>query len=154
MLSGHLRYNELMQLRAAGIDFFAITFIREPESRIISQYRFMISHKYPFSKSFREKFPRIEEFIADGIPANPLTKLLVGDCHNLESAKIRLQSLFSFIGITESGTAHSNIAQKLLGFKETRPMETLNQTVMSEHTDITVSDAAKNAIFKKCPPGC
>jgi hypothetical protein len=150
MISGHLRYAELRRLYGAGARIAAITFIREPVARVLSQYRFMISPKYPSHTAFKNRYPTFVNFVEEGVPENPMLNTLVGSCDSLQQALQSVAQNFLFVGLTEFSTMHSFLAQRCLGLASFEVPGRINRTVSTIDNKIEMSDEIYEMVTQKC----
>ena len=98
---GHISWQQIKQLRQAGIAYHAFSFLRHPVDRVMSNYAYCVSEASPCSAENREKYPSLSDFLADNLERNHMTGLLVGQCSSYEQAIERLSTEYSFIGVTE-----------------------------------------------------
>ncbi|MEM9048129.1 MAG: sulfotransferase family 2 domain-containing protein [Pseudomonadota bacterium] len=61
-ISGHLRFENVEVLRDSRPDLRLFTFVREPVSRVISEYFYCLSPLHNNPEGFRKAFPTLEHF--------------------------------------------------------------------------------------------
>jgi len=98
--TGHFAIRHIRQMQFSNLDFNTITFIREPVSRLISDYRYQKTELHPPHKEFIEKFPTFESWALKEPPNIQLKKLL-GHIYDIEDGYNQLVSKYAFIGVTE-----------------------------------------------------
>lgn len=150
MIAGHLRFKALRELYDSSNNITAMTFLRDPAARVLSQYRYMASPKYPGFEAFNTKFPTLDDFVKDGIVANPTTTTLLGNCASLDQAVHMASRNFMFIGLTEYSTMHSFLAQRCFGLPAFHVPGRINQTVYTKRNDVEYTDETRSIIMEKC----
>ena len=150
LISGHLNSSSLNALYAAGEPIMAITFIRDPMERILSQYRYMVSSKYPNHLEFRENFEGLKDFIQDGLPKNPMLSMLLGECSTIDQAMHLTDKNFMFVGLAEYSAMHSFLIQRCFGLKKFHIPGRINQTVSSIENAVTLDASTIDLIKDKC----
>ncbi|HEU0220849.1 MAG TPA: sulfotransferase family 2 domain-containing protein [Paracoccaceae bacterium] len=113
--SGHVLSHHVARIAQARPDVGFVTFLRHPFTRTISEYRYCRTEKHPPYKSFIERFPRIEDFLADPREANKMSFYLFGSrALPPEAAVARLFARYDFIGLQERYPLSFNLMSRLM----------------------------------------
>lgn len=101
--SGHLLPHNVQRIREAVPDVRVFTFLRNPLERYISDYRYQCSKLHPPHTEFLAEYPSISHYLDNPISHNTMTKLMLGNIHNLTPKQIlrSVQEKYDFIGIVE-----------------------------------------------------
>jgi hypothetical protein len=150
MISGHINQRALSGLYASGAPIVAMTFIREPIARILSQYRYMVSPKYPNNEEFRAKFPTLVEFSLDGIPENPMLNIFFDGCKTVDEALKKAARDFMFIGLTEYSAMHGFLIQRCFGLDKFHMPPWVNRTVSMANNQIELDKESLGILREKC----
>lgn len=101
LVSGHLWDAHINLLRENNFNHYAVTFLRHPIQRIISQYRYMCTSKHPGNSDFLEKYPKFDDFAIKEIEPNYIAKVLVGEAKSFDDYWNKLEERYAFIGLSE-----------------------------------------------------
>lgn len=101
LVSGHLWDAHIDLLRENNYNHYAVTFLRHPIQRIISQYRYMCTPKHPEYESFLDKHPNFDDFALNEIEPNYMAKVLVGSAKSFDEYWAKLKERYAFIGLSE-----------------------------------------------------
>jgi hypothetical protein len=101
-ISGHLHYyNSYETLKSFG-PIRLMTFLRHPVDRVVSDYRYCMSPAFPAYLQFRQRYPDIENYLAEKSESNKIYKYL---CRNVTEPAIetarRTEESFAFVGLVE-----------------------------------------------------
>lgn len=149
IISGHIDHKALRQMYSSNENIAVITFVREPVARVISQYRYMVTTKYPKHIEFKEKYASFRDFMNNAIPENPMINTLLGPHAGVESALKSAEELFMFIGITEYSSIHSFIVQKCFDFELFHIPQRVNVTEDTEENSLPISEEDYVALREK-----
>jgi hypothetical protein len=100
--SGHLRFQHVRRLREVLPELRAVTFLRDPVDRLISEYRYCRTEAFPEHEAFRKQYPDIEAFFSVSRNCNQLWSFLAPAAQ--EGTPEQITSIFnrySFIGVVE-----------------------------------------------------
>jgi hypothetical protein len=150
MIAGHLRFHALREMYDSTNNIVAMTFLRDPAARVLSQYRYMMSPKYPGFEAFNTKFPTLDDFVKDGIGANPTTTTLLGNCTSLDQAVHVASRNFMFIGLTEYSTIHSFLVQRCFNLPAFHVPGRINRTVNTNKNNVEYTDETRSVMMEKC----
>ena len=75
--SGHLFPQQVDAIRDAIGEIRCITMLRQPVKRFISDYRYQCSPMHPGNEGFRERFPRLVDYLRSKGEHNKATRYLV-----------------------------------------------------------------------------
>lgn len=150
LIAGHLRFQALRELYDSSNNITAMTFLRDPAARVLSQYRYMASPKYPDFKTFNKKFPSLDAFVKDAIGSNPTVTTLLGNCTSLDQAVHVASRNFMFIGLTENSAMHSFLVQRCFGLSAFHVPGRINQTINTKKNNVEYTDETRSIIMEKC----
>ena len=142
---GHISWQQVKQLRSAGVAYHAISLLRHPVDRVMSNYAYCISDASPLAKENRQKYPSLCDFLPDNLQPNHMTRLLVGDCGSYEQAIERLSDEYSFIGVSEFFELGQQILLPALG-GQYRVLPRVNVTPVGR--SFRVADSMLNQILE------
>ena len=112
---GHISVKHLDQLKTAGVEFVAFSFLRHPLDRLVSNYTYCISASSPRCVTNRKKYPTLTAFMNENLQPNHMTRLIVGECDSAEQAIERIGADYGFIGLTEFYKLSNEILLPALG---------------------------------------
>ncbi|MEL6234069.1 MAG: hypothetical protein AAFR46_06650 [Pseudomonadota bacterium] len=100
--SGHVMPRHIDRIAETCADVGFITFLRHPIARIVSEYRYCRTESHPPYRAFIERYPTIEDFVADPREANKMSLYLFGQRDvSVEAAMARLRTRYAFVGLQE-----------------------------------------------------
>jgi hypothetical protein len=144
LVSGHINYSHIDKYSSAfGNMFTAITFLRHPIDRLISQYRYMTTAAHPDHNSFKKMNPNFEKWVLN-IRPNIISYLLVGGGRSSTEIINKLSKYYHFIGLTEFYHTSMVILSNSLGIKYTVEKK-INITNSNEVKQIEIS----HSLYKK-----
>jgi len=119
--SGHIFARHVARIRAAAPQTHLFTFLRDPVSRFVSDYRYQRSPMHPGHEVFQRDVPTLEAFLARGWTANQMAQYLLP----LELVRARdparaldyLLDNFEFVGLQDDYDASFRILARLIGIE-------------------------------------
>lgn len=149
--SGHLPFEFAGLLRDAIPQTRLITFLRTPESRVISDYRYQRTPMHPPYREFIKKYPDIESYIETTSEQNKMTRFVTGRHRTPDEAEViaHLRENFSFVGLLEMYPMSFSIAFDLMGHPGLTPTEHARKTPDTAETDVTITEEVRSLI-RKC----
>lgn len=102
MVSGHIRWRHIDILKQRGIDYELISFVRDPVSRLVSDYNYNCLASTPGSESFQKKFPDFRIYAEAKSRVNGHSKFMVPQSIDGGRTMARfLQEEYKAIGVME-----------------------------------------------------
>ncbi|WP_170984968.1 sulfotransferase family 2 domain-containing protein [Roseomonas sp. AR75] len=103
--SGHIFARHVARIRAAMPDTRVVTFLRDPVSRVVSDFRYQGSERHPLHAEFRARVPDLDAYLALESERNKMAEHLVpreiradGDP---AACVAHLLGTYDFIGVQE-----------------------------------------------------
>ncbi|MEM9198080.1 MAG: sulfotransferase family 2 domain-containing protein [Pseudomonadota bacterium] len=98
-VSGHLRYANIETLKAEISDMRLFTFVREPVSRVVSEYYYCLSPLHNNPEGFRKAFPTLNDF-ANSLEASNKMAVYIADRRGIRPDDLVALAFerFDFIG--------------------------------------------------------
>jgi hypothetical protein len=103
--SGHILARHVARIRTALPGTRLVTFLREPASRVVSDFRYQGSPKHPLHAAFRDRVPDIDAYLDLASERNKMAEHLVpreilvsGDA---EACAAHVLATYDFIGVQE-----------------------------------------------------
>ena len=148
--SGHVKYNHVAQIKAAEPRTRTFTFLRNPVSRLLSEFRYQRTPKHPQFEEFIARFPTIEDYIEDISAKNIMTRFLFGlrnrdPLPDPQEAARDILTKFDFIGVQEMYPMCFNILFMLFGLDK-RPNVYERKTEENQHNQVALSPAVSRRI--------
>jgi hypothetical protein len=114
--SGHITMRHVIRIRKAIPRARAISFLRDPVERVISDFRYARTPAHPPYKEFIREFPTIESYVDSPASQNKMFKFLTPD-HKMPVTDLFpfLDESMSFIGLSEMYPMSFNILMQLTG---------------------------------------
>ncbi len=100
IVPGHFKFQHMKSYINNQVPFKAISFMRDPVKRMISNYNYNCSEAHPPHVEFKGKFPTLRDFVTTR-PKDEQLKQLVGIYSSYGQAFDLLTSYYQFIGLTE-----------------------------------------------------
>ena len=130
--SGHITMQDALEIGKVVPAARIITFLRNPVSRVISDFRYARTPAHPPYRKFIAEFPTIESYVESRASQNKMSKILSPD-RDMEIADLidYLDKTMSFIGLVELYPLCFNIVFRLFGLNE-YPKARNNETRTTE----------------------
>jgi Sulfotransferase family len=114
--SGHFNHAQAEPIRTARPDARFVSFLRDPVARVISDYRYARTPAHPTYRTFIDRFPRIEDYVAAKQTQNKMARFLLPVALT-EAADIEtfVSTNLAFVGVLELYPMSFNILSRLLG---------------------------------------
>ena len=100
VISGHFGWPELAFWRNHDLPIKAISVIRDPYARFVSNYNYNCSEKHPANAKFKTRFPTLRDY-AESLTTDAQIKQLIGLFYSFEHALEKLHCYYVFLGVTE-----------------------------------------------------
>jgi Sulfotransferase family len=147
--SGHLPLRLIRHIRENRPRARTVTFLREPQARLISAYRYQRTPVHPVYKEFIERYPTIESFVEDQTQSNAMCRFMFGDdASDMNADDIRTNAGRShdFIGLLEMYPMSFNTIFKLMGVDGKFPKEHARKTVSNDVNEVSVNNTLSEMI--------
>lgn len=146
--SGHLRKAHVDLIRAEYEDCRVVTFLRSPEARVVSDYRYQRTPMHPPYQAFLKAFPDLETFARAPVANNMMAKYLIGDIRDIDETEAirRVAESFTFVGLLEMYPMSFNILFQLMGFNGMWPVEHQRKTPDSPETRVDLTPYVRELI--------
>lgn len=139
--SGHLPFRKIEPLRKRIPNARIVTFLRSPEKRVVSGFRYRRTSAHKEHEKFREQFPTLQSFVDDAISHNLMARYVGGRGIDRDTLLRRVDHDFAFVGLLEMYPMSFNIAFDIMGFPGCFPERHKNKTVDTEDNAIEVTPA-------------
>jgi hypothetical protein len=117
--SGHMNMPDVLSIKNAVPSARTITFLRNPVTRVISDFRYARTVAHPPYREFIAEFPTIESYVESPNSQNKMCKFLSPQRDmNIPELIDYLDSTMSFIGLVEMYPMCFNIFFRLVGLNE------------------------------------
>jgi hypothetical protein len=114
--SGHITMQHVLKIRKTIPGARAISFLRDPVERVISDFRYACTPAHPPYKEFIRQFPTIDAYVDSSASQNKMLKFLTPDPRlPITELLAFLDRSLSFIGLTEMYPMSFNILMQLTG---------------------------------------
>ncbi|MTH62197.1 sulfotransferase family 2 domain-containing protein [Paracoccus litorisediminis] len=115
--SGHMPYDLIEKITNVIPGAKTVTFLRNPVSRVVSDYRYQRTPQHPPYEDFKRRFPTIESYIESTESQNKIARFIGGrgvDLRNIDLIE-RIDEKFSFVGLLEMYPLSYNVIFNLFG---------------------------------------
>lgn len=146
--SGHMPYDLIEKVAEAVPGTKTVTFLRNPVSRVISDYRYQRTPQHPPHKEFKKKFPTIESYIDSVESQNKIARFIGGRGVDLNRVNLieRIDEKFSFVGLLEMYPLSYNVIFNLFGKGGQFPNTHSRKTPDTADTKVDLTDKTIDAI--------
>jgi hypothetical protein len=116
--SGHLRHRNIEAIRAAFPETRLFTFVREPVSRVISEYNYCRSPEHTNPEGFARAFPTLADFAASVESSNKMAMYITGQRNTKPEDLVAYAfERFAFIGSQKIYTLSFRLLSTLLWYE-------------------------------------
>jgi hypothetical protein len=125
-----------------------ITFLRKPADRVLSDFRYQRTPAHPPYREFIEKYPTLDDYLADPASQNKMSKILAPahiDPRNMEALIEYLDENLTFIGVQDAYPLSFSLVFSLLG-KDRHPRLHERRTEKTEFNQIELTAELENRI--------
>ncbi|WP_195759829.1 sulfotransferase family 2 domain-containing protein [Paracoccus sp. S-4012] len=144
--SGHLLHpmTRKMWEHVPGMEM--VTFLRDPEARVVSDYRYQRTPMHPGHEAFRQRFPTLESFVEDPASQNRIAHF-IGDVR-ADHAELmaRLERDFAFVGLVEMYPFSFSTLFALMGHPGHTPRERVRATPDTPETAVELTPRLRRRI--------
>ncbi|WP_131577507.1 hypothetical protein [Paracoccus nototheniae] len=139
--SGHLKLDQVNRVAEAMPDCRVVTFLRSPEARVISDFRYQRTPMHPPYQQFIERFPTLESYVESPDSQNKMADFLLGSTAGMsaEDAVASVGRSHVFIGLLEMYPMSFNIMFRLMGHDGLWPVEHQRKTPDDETTKVVMT---------------
>ncbi len=144
--SGHVSVRQFSGILSGQDQVRFLTFLREPVTRVVSEFRYQRTPTHPDHKFFIEQYPTLEDYIHVEAEQNKMFNFLTPS----ESATPRecidfLVNRFSLVGIVEMYPLSFKLATMLLGVDRAATLHE-RKTESSDQTRVHLTEALVSEI--------
>ena len=100
VIAGHYGWGEMSIWRNQELPVKAISVIRHPLDRFVSNYNYGCSPKHPDNQGFKARFPTMLSY-AQNLETDFQIRRMVGMIYSFDHALEKLTRYYSFLGVTE-----------------------------------------------------
>jgi hypothetical protein len=137
--SGHVPVTVLASHVEGWHDLKLITMLRDPVTRVISDYRYQTTPAHPNHQRFVESFPTLLSYAEANRGRNKMYRFLRPSAHaSVEDCKAFVVERFAFVGLVEMYPLSFRLVTRLLG-KERAPSAHVRKTMDSAHNRIEIT---------------
>ena len=146
--SGHVPWHLFETIQAARPDTRVVTFLRNPEARVISDYRYQRTPMHPPYREFIAQFPTLESYAESPQSHNKIAKFIYGRGRNPSAAELiaHIGRAFTFVGLVEMYPLSFNAIFAAMGQPGLRPAEHKRKTPDTKDTAFELTDTVKALI--------
>ena len=146
--SGHIYFDLVERIQRKAKKAKVVTLLRDPVSRVVSDYRYQRTVLHPLHLEFIEQFPALESYIAFKGSQNTMATFISGHNQSLDSDALisRLDNEFSFVGAQEMYPLSYNIIFNLFGIPDQFPTSHARKTPDIPATKVEITDDLMDAI--------
>jgi hypothetical protein len=143
--SGHIDVEMARRIEAALSPVRLITMMRHPVQRVISEFRYQRTPAHPPHEQFRQRFPRIEDYVRGQGMQNGMFRRLGLEGESAAEAAARLDRDFTFIGTLETYDYSLRLLSRLLGCA-LRPETVVRRTDDGDDNRVELTPALEQEI--------
>jgi hypothetical protein len=128
-VTGHFQRPEIELMRAQTCPIGVFTVLREPVSRVVSDYRYMVTPTHPGYEDVRAQFPTLAAYLASKGQRDKMFRALRrGRSDTVEEVIADIEATYAFVGITEAYPLSRRALFKLIGANVPGPPLQSNRT--------------------------
>lgn len=114
-VSGHVQYQHLRRLAVDEPRTRFITILRDPVSRVVSDFYYQRTPAHPLCEEFKQRFPTLEDFARFEPGQNKMTKFLrINRNEQAIDVASRMLREFSFVGLQDDYNLSFRLMTRLL----------------------------------------
>ena len=146
--SGHVPFHLVRRILEAKLDTQVVTFLRAPEARVISDFRYQRTPMHPPYQTFIQEFPTIESYIESPQSQNKIAKFVYGTDRTctVEELTRHAGEKFAFIGLLEMYPMSFNSIFAAMGHPGLAPSEHKRKTPDTKSTEVEITPAIRGLI--------
>ena len=149
--SGHLRIPQIRAIREAIPNVRMFTILRDPLSRIVSDYRYRCTPKYHTQQQHLADYPTLDAFVDNDRHANIMAHFLCPVKALKEGTHLDyVKKNYCFVGFVEDYELTFRFVTMLM-FSPVPPRKRENETPSTAENRIDVSDALRWKVREKNP---
>jgi hypothetical protein len=137
--SGHIPVQTLTTHVEGWRDLNLITMLRDPVTRVVSDYRYQRTPLHPARMQFIRSFPTLESYARTARGRNKMFRFLRPFPNaSLEECKEFIVNRFAFVGVVEMYPLSFRLMTRMLG-QERGPSHHVRKTMETEHNHVEVT---------------
>lgn len=113
--SGHMLAHQAERIRAAIPRTRLVTFVRDPVSRVVSDYRYQRSAMHPAHVEFAARYPRLGDYVEAAERNKMYSHLSLFDDEPVDALIARVAATFAFVGAVELYEMSFDLLMRLVG---------------------------------------
>lgn len=148
--SGHVPWELMGRIQAADPNARIISFLRDPESRMISEYRYQRTPTHPQHEAFKTQFPTMESYVHSPLSQNQMTRFLFGN-HRQPSADELIDHIrhkFTFVGLVEMYALSFSCIFTAMGLPNLQPSEFQRKTESTQDNQVVITPELRTMIHE------
>lgn len=148
--SGHTPFDLVEKIKSEIPETSVVTFLREPISRVVSDYRYQRTPQHPPYQDFIARFPTIDDYINSVESQNKVSRFVAGRGAKFELDKLidRIDREFSFVGTLEMYPLSYNLIFNIFGIPGQFPKIHARKTPDTEDTKVVIDGKIKEKILE------
>lgn len=148
LIHGHLRGPQIQQIRQKQPLLRALTVLRDPVARMVSDFRYMRTPAHPSYRQVIAQYPRFEDYLADPRSHDKMFRFLRRNpATTLEQTITDLERRFVLVGTLEQYALFGRILFRLLG-RQQAPQVHARRTEALAENQIENLDALRPQILQ------
>lgn len=145
-LTGHFPVYVLDRILVLGRTVRFFTFMRDPVSRFISDYRYCLTPRHPHYKEFRITYPKIEDYLKEAYAHDRMFKQFApAQDASVSDVIASVRKKFTFLGFTEKFDQSVDWLGKLLCVS-LNAHQRLNETATLECNSVQITEQLRERI--------
>jgi hypothetical protein len=145
---GHIPWQQTQRILAARPGTRVFSFLRDPEARVISAYRYQRTRMHSQHKDFIAQFPTLQSYIESPESQNMMSIFLWGE-REFPSPDELVQHVrmnFTFIGLVEMYLLSYASIFAMMGNPDARPTEYKRKTPDTRETEVSITPELREMI--------